>query len=470
MSGFGAGFLSSLQFRLVLGFTFVLALALILVGLSIGIAADRQTGRFEHDREAAQAARVRQFITNYYALRGEWGEGRADLQRILERAGPVAGARIVVYDANGQVVADSHSSNDGESPGRSGRGKGPFWEKVKKFPVHFDEQEVGAFTVVTASLAGPQPPEIIDPNAAEISEVVGRSLFLAGILAAIVGTLLVWLLSRRTLAPLQSLGTAARRLGRGDLSQRAETTGPNEVRELAQSFNLMAADLEEAERHRRNLTADIAHELRTPLTNIQGYLEAMRDGLVQPTPDTIDTIHAQALQLSRLVDDLRLLAQVESGDLQLQDDPVSPSVLLQSCVEAVRPRADAKGVTLTLQAEDSLPPVYVDSTRISQVVGNLLENAITHTPEGGNVTVAATTANDQVEVMVSDTGPGIAPEDLPRLFDRFYRADPSRSRGTGGSGLGLTIARRLVEAHGGTIDAESVPGQGSRFTVRLPAS
>ena len=278
----------------------------------------------------------------------------------------------------------------------------------------------------------------------------------------------MWLLSRRTLAPLQNLGEVARQLGGGDLSQRARMSGPSEIRELARNFNVMAGDLEESERHRRNLTSDIAHELRTPLSNIQGYLEAMRDGLVQPSPETIDTIHDQALHLSRLVEDLRLLSQVESGDLELQLTRVNLEDVLQSGVDAVRPRAEAKGVSLTLEVAQFLPIVEMDATRISQAVGNLLENAITHTPGQGSVTVSAGVETDQLEIAVSDTGPGIASDDLPRLFDRFYRADPSRSRETGGSGLGLTIARRLVESHGGTIEVRSVVGEGSRFTIRLP--
>ena len=291
---------------------------------------------------------------------------------------------------------------------------------------------------------------------------------MAGIGAAALGTLLVWLISRRTLAPLQSLGAAARRLGGGDLSSRAETRGPTEIRELAQSFNVMAQGLEEAERQRRNMTADVAHELRTPLSNIQGYLEAINDGLVQPTPETIDTIHGQALHLARLVEDLRLLAQVEAGALELELHSTEVDELLQSCVEAVRPRADAEGIGLNLDVDQSLPHLVMDATRVSQVVGNLLENAITHTPEGGSIDVSASAGDGVVEIAVADTGPGIAPEDLSRLFDRFYRADPSRNRSTGGAGLGLTIARRLVEAHGGTIDVGSVVGEGSRFTIRLP--
>ena len=469
MPDFRSGLFSGLQFRLVLGFTLALAVALVLVGASIGFAADRQTERFENDLHAAQAARVRQLVGEYYANRLDWDAGRSDLQHTLERAGPVSGSRIVVYDAKGTVVADSHASLDKDLPGRDGKKRKYLWKDAKRFPVHHDKEQVGTFSVAALSPIGPEPQDIADPVAAQISAVVNRSLLWAGIGAAALGTLLVWLLSRHTLAPLQSLGAAARRLGRGDLSQRAETEGPSEIRQLAHSFNVMAEGLEEAERHRRNLTADIAHELRTPLSNIQGYLEAIKDGLVQPTPETIDTIHGQALHLSRLVEDLRLLAQVEAGALTLQLSLTRMEELLQSSVEAVRPRAEAKGVNVTLELDPSLPDMELDATRVAQVIGNLLENAITHTPEGGRVAVTARADDGGVEIAVADTGPGIPPEELPRLFDRFYRADPSRARATGGSGLGLTIARRLIEAHGGTIEAHSVLGQGSRFTIHLPA-
>ena len=169
------------------------------------------------------------------------------------------------------------------------------------------------------------------------------------------------------------------------------------------------------------------------------------------------------------MEDLRLLAQVEAGALQLHVAPVNLADLLHSCVEEVRPRAEAEGVELGLQIDGSLRDAELDPTRISQVVGNLLDNAINHTPEGRQVTVSARAADGAIEVAVFDTGAGISQGDLPRLFDRFYRTDPSRDRSTGGAGLGLTIARRLVEAHGGTIEAESVLGEGSSFTIRLPA-
>ncbi len=479
--------LSSLQFRLVLGFALTLSLALAMVGFFIGLATDRQTDRFENDLSLAQAERVRDFVSDYYLEEDYWASQDAELQGIVDLAAAIYGHHITMFDERGEIVADSRnpyfstSVDLEEWQDREGffseEWQGQEYADLEVledpggyegllFPVLDEGEFAGSFLAQTDFPSDPFVP--LDPEASRISDMVSRYLLWAGLGAAALGTALVWIMARRSLVPLQRLGTTARHLGRGDLSQRADTTGPSEIRQLAHSFNVMAAELEEAERHRRNLTADVAHELRTPLSNIQGYLEVMKDGLIQPTTESIDTIHGQALLLSSLVEDLRLLAQVDAGELELQSSPAQVGEMLQSGLEAVRPRAKAVGVALSLEVESTLPTVELDPTRIAQAVGNLLENAVTHTPEGGTVSVSALAVADAVEVTVADTGPGIAPHDLPHIFDRFYRADPSRARSTGGTGLGLTIARRLVEAHGGSIEVESVVGQGSRFIIRLP--
>jgi signal transduction histidine kinase len=230
----------------------------------------------------------------------------------------------------------------------------------------------------------------------------------------------------------------------------------------------MADGLESSERQRRNMVADVAHELRTPLSNIQGYVEAVRDGVLPADAATIDTIHRQGLNLAHLVEDLRVLAEAESPDFRLDRRPYSINELVMGSVEAFRPRAKAESVTLDVDVDPESPSVELDRTRIEQVVGNLLDNAIRHTPAGGRVTVSTQADASAVGIAVADNGEGVSPEALPYLFERFYRVDPSRARQTGGAGLGLTIARQLVEAHGGEINAESDPGRGSRFSFRLP--
>ncbi|MDE2841825.1 MAG: ATP-binding protein [Chloroflexota bacterium] len=301
-----------------------------------------------------------------------------------------------------------------------------------------------------------------------MAAAVNKSLLWTGLIASIGGILVLSLVSRRILAPVHSLSGAAQRLGQGDLAQRVPSSGPAELRKLSDTFNTMAENLETAEQQRRSLTADLAHELRTPLSNIQGYLDAVHDGLLEPDEATINTLRQQAAHLVALVEDLRLLALAEAGSLALNLQRESLRDLLQESVEAFRPRADAGGISLTLSAPGELPSLEVDRTRISQVVGNLLENAIVNTPEGGEVRVSAAREGEYIAVSIADTGAGIAPEDLERIFDRMYRVDPSRARATGGAGLGLTIARHLVQVHGGAITVSSIVGQGSAFTFTLP--
>ena len=292
-----------------------------------------------------------------------------------------------------------------------------------------------------------------------------------GLAAGAFGVLLVWLMSRRVLSPVRTLSAAAQKLGQGDLAQRVPASVPGELGQLAHTFNTMAENLQEAEKRRRNLVADVAHELRTPLSNIQGYLEAVKDGLLQPNAATINIIHQQVLHLVRLVEDLRVLALAESGSLRLDYQPVEPGELLEQTAEAFRARAGAKSVQLVLDLPEQLPTIEVDRTRVTQIVGNLLENAILHSPEGSVVTISARAPDPAtLRLAVADQGKGIEPEELSQIFDRFYRVDPSRSRATGGSGLGLTIAKQLVEAHQGTITVESELGKGSCFYVELPLS
>ena len=450
--------LFSLQFRLIAGFALVLALTLGGVSFYVGLAAEREVESFENLRDEVNEARVHQMVSRFYSERRGW----ADLQQALERAGPLSGRRIVVRDPTGQIVGDSHRQFDitFQRPQTGNL----FFPIV---PIVINEREVGSLVV-----ASDTAPEIIrEPPASRLASAVDRYLLWTGLAAGALGILLVGFVSRRLLAPIQALGSASRLLGGGDLAQRVSTSGPREISELANSFNAMAGSLEWAEEQRRNLVADVAHELRTPISNIQGYLEALKDGLIQPDANTLDTIHQQVVHLARLVEDLRLLAQAEGGALDLNLEPNSLGEVLSRSVEAFRTRAEAKGVDVSLQVSPGLPLVILDRTRIAQVVGNLLENGVHHTPQGGQIKVSvAATGTGNARVTVEYSGEGILPEEIPLVFERFHRVDPSRSRATGGVGLGLTIVKQLVEAHGGAIHAESTPGQGSRFIFELPLS
>lgn len=445
--------LFGLQFRLVVGFTLVMTLALAGVGLSVGYAAKREADNFQEKVEAARVARMENVVSKLLAD----GKAPGDVQSAIDDAGRLYGWRIVLRDRDGRLVADSHGLSGRLVPGKV---RGYRWVHLKKHG-----EDLG-----WAQVSKNEPPVIApEPGSSVLVAAFNQSLLWSGAVAAAVGVVLVWLLSRRILSPVRTLSVAAGRIGQGDLSQRVQAGGRDEIGELGRTFNSMAGRLEQVERQRRNMMSDVAHELRTPLSNIQGYVEAIRDGLVEPTSETLESMHRQVLHLADLVEDLRVLALAEAGDLRLRIEAHAIGDVLREAVEPFRPRARAQEVELSLSVAPELPHVSMDPTRISQVVANLLENAIRHTPEGGAVALTAGPGSPgMVRVTVSDTGEGIPPDDLPSVFDRFYRADPSRARATGGVGLGLTIAKQLVEAHGGTMSAQSGPEGGAVFVFELP--
>jgi signal transduction histidine kinase/FixJ family two-component response regulator len=247
-----------------------------------------------------------------------------------------------------------------------------------------------------------------------------------------------------------------------------ELSGRDEVAQLATAFNSMADSIETNETRRRAMVSDVAHELRTPVANVRGYLEAAEDGVVPLDQSLVTSLLEEATLLQRLIDDLQDLALADAGKLRLHPEDTDAAELSRQVAAAHRARADEAGVTLTVDAPEPIE-VHSDPVRLRQALGNLVSNAVRHTPAGGSVRVGARRDDGDVVLTVSDTGPGIAAEHLPNLFDRFYRVDESRSRATGGSGLGLAITKQLIEAHGGSIDVISAVGEGSVFSIRLPA-
>jgi signal transduction histidine kinase len=284
-----------------------------------------------------------------------------------------------------------------------------------------------------------------------------------------VGLLLSFALSRRILRPVEALTAAARGMEEGDLDQRAEVTGRDEIGDLARAFNAMAERRATAERLRRDLVSDVAHELRSPLTNLRCQIEALEDGLTQPAPETLGSLAEEVALLEKLIDDLQDLALAEAGQLELERGPVDLAGEVERVVKALSPRLDEGGLHVEVDLPQDLPLVNADARRLAQILRNLLGNAITHTPPGGTVRVRGRRVNREVEIAVEDTGPGISRKHLPFLFERFYRADASRSRATGGAGLGLAIVKQLAVAHGGRVWVESEEGRGSVFGFSLPS-
>lgn len=296
-----------------------------------------------------------------------------------------------------------------------------------------------------------------------------QSLGYAVTASVLVALLVSLFLSRRIVAPIRTLTDASQQIADGHYEKRVDVNGTDEIAQLATRFNQMATQLEQVESMRRQLIGDVTHELRTPLTSIKGYMEGLVDGVLPSTPETFNQIHREADRLSRLVDDLQELSRVEAKAYSLDVRSMTVPNLVQTTVKRLSPQATAKRITLHSNLPADLPPLQADEDRITQVLVNLVANAIQYTPEGGDVTISAARQANEILISVKDTGVGIPPEHLANLFTRFYRVDKSRSRNAGGgSGIGLTIAKHLVEAHGGRIWVESKgDGQGSTFTFSL---
>ena len=314
--------------------------------------------------------------------------------------------------------------------------------------------------------AGAAPGQTFDGRP-PLAEVVGRlwRFVLLSIGVGIVGGAVI---ARVISAPVGDLVKAARRIGQGELGVRVPARGSRELVELAETFNGMAADLQRAETLRNNLMADVSHELRTPLTVLEGNLRAALDDVYGLDEVEVANLYSQTRHLIRLVNDLRELALAETQQLPLDKQPTDVNALVTETVQALEPLAAEKGVVLA-DRTDALPVVAVDSGRLRQVLFNLLFNALRHTPAGGEITVTGSLDVSGVRLAVQDTGEGLEPDQLASVFDRFYRADKSRSRETGGSGLGLAIVKAIVEAHGGQVEAHSQgKGRGSTFLISLP--
>ncbi len=321
---------------------------------------------------------------------------------------------------------------------------------------------------VVGTILTPPEPFRLTPVEQTYLNRTNQALWLAALGAVLVALVMGIFLARSFARPLRALTSAAHRMAEGELDQEVRVSSRDEIGQLTQAFNSMSTAVSKANALRRQMTADIAHDLRTPLTVIAGYVESMRDKVLKPTPERLDLIHSEIERLQVMVEDLRTLSRADAGELTLNRQRVSPRTLLEHVAAVYHHQAEQKRIALITDLPDELPEVLVDETRLAQVLGNIINNALRFTPEGGTILLGASRVEGSVQLYVQDTGSGIQPKDLPYIFERFYRADKSRTNTEGASGLGLAIARALVTAHGGTISAESVLGQGTKMTIVLP--
>jgi signal transduction histidine kinase len=462
------------MFSLRLKFTLALVLVAFLGVGTVALVANRVTTReftlYVRAGGAARAQRLAAEARDVYARTGGWDAVAAVMQDAVSTPGQGQGAgagrgqgpqgagaspldRILIVDLQGQVVVDTAGKLVGQPlPGNY---------QSAGVPVDASGQQVGTLLLTSQDLSGRSPLE------QQFLDAANRALIWASALVSAAALVGAAVLSRQLVGPLRELTAASEAMAAGDLSQRVEVHTKDEVEDLAHAFNEMARDLEAAEVQRQQMTADIAHELRNPLSVIRGNLEAMLDGVYPADVEHLGPIYEETILLQRLVQDLRLLSLADAGQLALVLTQVDLVALLSGIADSVQAVANDQGIEIQLDLPQEPLVVEGDADRLRQVIGNLLGNALRYTPSGGGVTLRAWRADRQAHIQVSDTGPGIAPEDLPHVFDRFYRAGTARDRASGGSGLGLAITRALVQAHGGEIGVASVPGEGATFTIVL---
>jgi signal transduction histidine kinase len=446
----------SITVRLLIAFSIISLFSVVMIVLSARWLTEREfrSYLFTQNRNAIVTA-----LTDYYAKNGTW-QGVENAALIPDgppspRIGPGGGRLFTLVDASRQVVL--------AGPGEHVGDLFPLSILQNGNPIKVNGKIVG--TLLTM-----EPTFHVNPAETAFLDRVKQIYILSAIGVITLGLALAFLLSRTLTRPIRELTAATRAVSAGQLEQTVPVRSHDELGELAVSFNRMNSELAHSTSLRRQMTADIAHELRTPVSVILGHAEAVHDGLLAPSLDTFEIIRDEAGRLDSLIEDLRTLSRADAGELPIEFQPVSPAWLLEKVQAIYKQTAMQKNIAVSVQVEPDLPEISADPGRMVQVLNNLVDNALLYTPEGGFVILSAHALAGDLEFKVQDSGPGIAENELDRVFDRLYRSDPSRQRNEGGSGLGLAIAKSIVEKHNGAIWAESGPGQGTTIIVQIPMS
>ncbi|MCI0554235.1 MAG: ATP-binding protein [Anaerolineae bacterium] len=415
--------------------------------------------RFLSDRNQSDIATE---LTNYYQITGSWkGAGRvfrgnppSNMPHPPAERGPSHYRPFVLTDQNGIVIIpnDRYKIGDQIPPSAVARG-----ERIMQ-----NGEIVGILVPIRVPFQG-------NTREVEFIQRTSTLLLYGALIGAVIALLLGTFLSHTLTRPIRELTQATHAVSEGDLSQQVPVRSNDELGELAQAFNKMSAELSRSVSARKQMTADIAHELRTPLSLILGHAEAVHDGVLPPTRENFEIIREEAARLEHLVNDLRTLSLADAGELTINLQTIEPGRLIQEVASLYQYQTQRKNITLDLDIASPLSTIEVDPGRMTQVLTNIMDNAFRHTPEGGQIILSAKEVDDQIEIAIQDSGPGLKAEDLDRIFERFYRTDSARQReDTGGSGLGLAIAKSIVQAHGGQLSARSEAGKGLKIMIRLP--
>jgi two-component system OmpR family sensor kinase/two-component system sensor histidine kinase BaeS len=457
--------MNSMRSRLLASFAIVLLVSIASVVLIARQTTAREVQAFMFRGSMIELDSLASDLEAYYESAGSWEGVESLLPHIGQSQGSGMGRqgigmmnqRIRLADQDGQVLVDSNPSKPNTMLSAA--------ERQSALVLQTKSSRIGYLLVESGTG--------ISANASGfLLARLNRAALVSGLIGGGIALLLALVLAERLIRPIRVLKGAARQMAKGDLSQRVPIEGKDELAELGQAFNHMAGSLQQANENRQAMTADIAHELRTPLSVQRAHLEAIQDGIYPASPESLQPVLEQNLLLTRLVEDLRTLALADAGQLRLEVVPVEFLGLLERIVERFQPQAKANGIDLSLIVSPALQAaglvLQVDPIRIEQILGNLFSNALRYLSQSGSIVVDVERRRKTLAIQVRDSGPGIPPEALAHIFERFYRADKSRSRSEGGSGLGLAIARQLAEAHGGALTAANAQPSGAVFTLTLP--
>ena len=459
--------------RLILAFILVIVLALGTVLIVANLSAETQVQGYLRRFGMGGGSESTQSLADYYRQNNSWAgvesllaheSGQAMEQGQGQGRGPGAGqggsqaggmvSQNVIVDSDGVIVYAPDAARIGQTLSQS--------ELESALPVEVDGQVVGY--LLTPGGAGGLPANF----ESQLLAKVRNATLLAALISGAVALILAVVLANQVIKPVKALTQSAERIAQGDLTQQVDVKGPPEVVTLGQTLNSMAASLQRSEKNRRALTADIAHELRTPLAVQQANLEALEDGVYPLNQEALKPLREQNELLIRLVEDLRTLSLADAGELELHKRPVDLRELTQLVTQSFEPALANNQITLQIESVGEMPKVMADPDRIQQILHNLLQNALRYTPTGKSIEINLQQEGKYLRLDLRDHGAGIPPEDLDLIFERFYRADSSREHASGSTGLGLAIARKLAEAHGGTLTAFNHTQGGAVFTLRLP--
>ncbi len=451
----------SISSKLILAFLSIGILSIIIIAVTATWNTRAEFIRFLTDQSQTDTISE---LSNYHLENGSWDGLQINYFSNQPKPGYGPGPNhghaqpFTLADENGVVILSNGKYKPGDTLSPSDLSAGTSLTE--------NGNVIGIFVPMSTPYQG-QPREL------EFIERINTTLFYGALIGAVFALGLGIFLSRTITRPIRELTQATHAVSEGNLSQQVTVHSNDELGELAKAFNKMSAELSRSVNARKQMTADIAHELRTPLSLILGHAEAVHDGVLPPTKENFEIIREEAARLEHLVNDLRTLSLADAGELTINLQIIEPERLIQEVASLYQFETQKKNISLELDVASPLPAIEVDPARMTQVLTNILDNALRHTPEGGKVVLSMKQTGDHVELAIHDSGPGLPREDLERIFERFYRADSSRQRDgdpLGGSGLGLAIAKSIVQAHGGQLSAESEAGQGLRVIVALPKS